>query len=46
MTVVLLKKRGDTETGDTGRRWPCEDKGINWNNASTSQGKLRIADHH
>lgn len=30
---------------NTGRRWPCEDKGRDWSNASASQGKVRIAGH-
>lgn len=43
ITVILIKKGNlDIET-DTHKRTPCEDEGRDWDDASTSQGTLKIA---
>ena len=46
MTSVLIRRErfGETQTHPEGRR-PCDNKGRDWSDAATSQGKLRIANN-
>ena len=44
MTGVFIRREKFGHRGtDTQRRWPCEDRGKDWRDASTSQGTARIA---